>query len=179
MHMLSLLWVHLCSTICVLTRAGISCRRTNFSATRARWEPKWLYFRAWEKRGEVQPEAQESTLGSVSCCCLNRWPQTCWLKIMGIHHLRVLEASCPGLVSVDSILAAGQSMFLLESLWEMVFPSVFRVLVTVLIPWLMTPRCIASSLLLLSLHPFFLTLLPSSFCFKTIMINQTHQRNSE
>ena len=97
---------------------------------------------------------------------------------MGIHRLRVLEASCPALVSLDLILTAGQSLFLLESLWEMVSPSVVQLLVVVLIPWLVTPHCIAS-LLLLSLHPFFLTLLPSSFCFKTIMINQTHQRNSE
>lgn len=178
MHMLSLLWVNLCFTIRVLTRAGISCRRTNFSATRARWEPKWLYCRAWEKRGEVEPEAEASTVRSVSCCCLSRWPQTPWLKIMGIHRLRVLEASCPALVSLDLILTAGQSLFLLESLWEMVSPSVVQLLVVVLIPWLVTPHCIAS-LLLLSLHPFFLTLLPSSFCFKTIMINQTHQRNSE
>ena len=70
---LSLLWVNLRFTLCVLTRAGASCRRTNFIATGAGWEPKRLYGRPWEERGEVEPEAQEGTLGSISCCCLNRW----------------------------------------------------------------------------------------------------------
>lgn len=64
---------------------------------------------------------------------------------MGIHHLRVLEASCPALVSLDLLLTAGQSLFLLESLWEMVPPSVVQLLVVVLIPGLVTPHCMASS----------------------------------
>ena len=50
-----------------------------------------------------------------------------WLKIMAIHHLEVLEASCPALVSPDLTLTAGQPT-LLESVWEMLSPSVFQLL---------------------------------------------------
>lgn len=163
--MLSLLWVNLCFTLCVLTRAGISCRRTNFSGCAVGRGRK---LERWNLRH------RKARLGQFPAAVLTDDR----LKIMGIHHLGVLEASCPALVSPDSTLTAGQPTFLLESLWEMVSPSVFQLLVAVLIPWLVTPHCIASYLFL-SLHPFFLTLLPSSFCFKTIVINQIHQRNSE
>ena len=49
------------------------------------------------------------------------------LKIMGIHHLRVLAASCPALVPPDSTLTPGRPT-LLESVWEMLSPSVFQLL---------------------------------------------------
>lgn len=54
-----------------------------------------------------------------------------------VHYLSVLEVTCPPGVSRESIQTAGKPAFLLQALWELLFPGLFWLLEAVP-AWLVT-----------------------------------------